>query len=145
MLKVTCFTNRAIDGSRQLSHPTFLPFMLCQKFSNFPSPSFTTFPVGNKTTQRQNRQMYWWMKATRRPGEDSGSLLWADTSWWDDRVLAALLYTLIIKRCLEGTLSKRLMRSCLTGNKSDLAEVRGRASHSHGTQRWKICKCVWVG
>lgn len=41
----------------------------------------------------------------------------APFSWhsqWDDGVLPVLLYTLIIKQCLEGTLSKRLMRGAVS-------------------------------
>lgn len=83
------------------------------------------------------------MKQTRRPSEDGRGLLWADTSWWDDRVLPVLSYTLIIKPCLGGILSKRLMRGRQTENKSDLAEVKGRAPHSHGMYWWKLCEGVW--
>lgn len=111
--------------------------LACHTSSNFlsllHSNGLLTFPFGNKTTQTpRDKSTDEWNQWGRRPGEDSGGLLWADTSWWDDGVVPALLYTLIIRRCLEGTLSKRLMRSCLRGNKSDLAGVRGRASHSHG-------------
>lgn len=94
-----------------LSCPTFSPLCssqilqlsLCAAFKRSLSPL------------EANRPTCWWMKQTRRPGEDGGGLLSADISGWDDGVLPLLLYTLIIKRCLEGTLSKRLMSGLSEG------------------------------
>ena len=87
-------------------------------------PPNTNFPFWNKTTRRPTDKS---TDGWNMDGEDGRGSLWADSSCWDDRVLLALLYALIIKLWLEGTLSKRLMRGRQTENKSDLAGVRGRA------------------
>lgn len=124
--------HRTLDGSRQgskslyffpppgSSHTLKLSLRAATQTLSFPPRNKTTQGPTDKSTDEWNKQ--------GGPGQDGGGgLLWADTSWWDDGVLPALLYTLIIKQCLEGTLSKRLMRWCHRGNKSDLAGVRGRA------------------
>lgn len=98
------------------------------------------FPFENKATQRPTDKSTDEWNKQGGPSEDGRGLLWADTSWWDDRVLPVLSYTLIIKPCLGGILSKRLMRGRQTENKSDLARVKGRAPHSHGMYWWKLCR-----